>query len=195
MQTLELDLTKRYTYADYLTWFDNVRRELIDGFINLMSPAPSRFHQYVSKRIFNRLENYLYKKPCEAYYAPFDVRFPKNKSENNNTNIFDVVQPDICIICDKSKLDDKGCIGAPDMIVEIVSLSNTKHDVKTKFNLYQQNGVREYWIVFPYDKMVQVFLLDENGKYQHQANYTEEDKVKVNIFEDLYIDLQDVFED
>ena len=194
MQTLELDLTKRYSYADYLTWFDNVRRELIDGFIHLMSPAPSIKHQIVTGNIHTIVNSYLKSKKCKVLIAPADVRLLNNQKKADK-DVFSVVQPDLFIVCDLAKLDDKGCIGAPDMIVEIVSLSNTKHDVKTKFNLYQQNGVREYWIVFPYDKMVQVFLLDENGKYQHQANYTEEDKVKVNIFEDLYIDLQDVFED
>jgi len=194
MQTLELDLTKRYSYADYLTWFDNVRRELIDGFIHLMSPAPSIKHQIVTGNIHTIVNSYLKSKKCKVLIAPADVRLLNNQKKADK-DVFSVVQPDLFIVCDLAKLDDKGCMGAPDMIVEIVSLSNTKYDVKTKFNLYQENGVREYWIVFPYDKMVQVFLLDENGKYQHQANYTEEDKVKVNIFEDLYIDLKDVFED
>jgi len=194
MQTLELDLTKRYSYADYLTWFDNVRRELIDGFIHLMSPAPSIKHQVVALNISTIINIYLKNKKCKVLIAPADVRLLNNQKKADK-DVFSVVQPDLFIVCDLAKLDDKGCMGAPDMIVEIVSLSNTKYDVKTKFNLYQENGVREYWIVFPYDKMVQVFLLDENGKYQHQANYTEEDKVKVNIFEDLYIDLKDVFED
>ena len=194
MQTLELDLTKRYSYADYLTWFDDKRRELIDGIISLMSPAPSMKHQEVSRNMLRIFANFLHKKTCKVFYAPFDVRLPKN-GEKENEKLFNVVQPDLCIICDPSKIDDKGCLGAPDMIVEIISLSNTKHDVKTKFELYQKHGVKEYWIVFPYDKMVQVWLLDDNGKYQLQANFVEDDKIKVNILPECEIDLTDVFED
>jgi len=194
MQTLELDLTKRYSYADYLTWFDDKRRELIDGIISLMSPAPSTTHQVVAGNIFNLLKIFLKKKTCRVFIAPFDVRLPKN-GEKENEKLFNVVQPDLCIICDPSKIDDKGCLGAPDMIVEIISMSNTKHDVKTKFELYQQHGVKEYWIVFPYDKMVQVWLLDDIGKYQLQANFVEDDKIKLNILPECEIDLTDVFED
>jgi len=190
-----LDLTKRYTYADYLTWFDNVRRELIDGFISLMSPAPSNKHQKVSVNISGFIWNYLRGKKCQIRQAPFDVRLPKNKSENHNQLIYNVVQPDICIICDPLKLDDKGCIGAPDMIVEILSSSSSKHDIQTKSQLYQDNGVKEYWIVFPYEKVVEVFLLDENSKYISQGKFAEDELVKVNIFEDLHIDLAEIFED
>ncbi len=192
MQTLDLDLTKRYSYADYLTWFDDVRRELIDGFINMMSPAPNRFHQKVFGKVYNHFFNYLKGKICEVYSAPFDVRFPKPKSEKSNKKIYDVVQPDICVICDPAKLDDKGCLGAPDFIIEIVSLGNAKHDIKKKYELYEKNGVREYWIITPYEKIVQVFVL-ENDKYQLKGTFTDEDQVKVNIFEDLVIDLKDVF--
>jgi len=195
METLNLDLTKRYTYADYLTWFDNVRRELIDGFISLMSPAPSNKHQKVSNDLNGFIWNYLRGKKCQIRQAPFDVRLPKNKSENHNQLIYNVVQPDICIICDPLKLDDKGCIGAPDMIVEILSSSSSKHDIQTKSQLYQDNGVKEYWIVFPYEKVVEVFLLDENSKYISQGKFAEDELVKVNIFEDLHIDLAEIFED
>jgi Uma2 family endonuclease len=192
---LQLDLNKRYTYADYLTWFDDKRRELIDGLIKPMSPAPKRIHQEISKIISVTFQNYLKNKKCKVYYSPFDVRFPKNGEKENN-KIYTVVQPDICIICDLSKLDDRGCLGAPDMIIEIASENNTKHDVETKFQLYQDHGVREYWIVFPYEKTVNVFLLNEKGKYEIIAMYAEDSKVPVNIFNgELEIDLADVFEE
>ena len=192
---LELDLTKRYTFDDYLTWADDKRRELFDGIIKMMTPSPNRFHQQVSKRISYDIQTYLKKKKCEVYYAPFDVRLP-NIDEKETKKIYTVVQPDICIICDLSKLDDKGCIGAPDMIIEIVSPSNSKHDVEDKFNLYQKYGVREYWIVFPYEKTVNVFVLNETGKYQLVGMFAEDSKVPVNIFSgDLNIDLAVIFEE
>jgi Uma2 family endonuclease len=193
---LELDLTKQYTFADYLTWADEIRRELMGGFIKLMTPAPSRIHQEVSKRISYDMQTYLKNKKCELYYAPFDVRLPNNH-ENANDKIFTVVQPDICIICDLTKLDDKGCIGAPDMIIEISSPTNSKRDVEEKFELYQNHGVREYWVVFPYEKTVNVFLLNEtSGKYDFKGMYAEDSKVAVNIFNgDFMIDLAEIFEE
>ncbi len=190
---LQLDLTKRYSYADYLTWLDDTRRELIDGVVRLLFPAPQRIHQKVSKKLSWHIENFVFRKKCELYYAPFDVRLPKNGEKDGN-QIYTVVQPDICVICDTTKLDDRGCIGAPDLIIEIVSPSNTKHDVETKYQLYQKHGVREYWTVFPYDKMVNVFLLDESGKYQLVGVYAEDSKVPVNIFNgELEIDLVEIF--
>ena len=113
---LTLDSTKRYTYADYLTWADDVRRELIEGFIKLF-PAPRRVHAKISRNIVWYLETVVRKNKgtCEVYDAPFDVRLPKN-GDTANDKIYNVVQPDICIVCDPSKLDERGCCGAPDMI-------------------------------------------------------------------------------
>ncbi len=121
--TLDLDVTKRYTYADYLTWLDDKRLELIDGFIHLMS-APWRKHARALSKINFRLEAFIEMKKgkCHVYTAPFDVRLPLHGSTDDD-KIFDVVQPDLCVVCDLSKLDDKGCIGAPDLIVEILSPS------------------------------------------------------------------------
>jgi len=194
METLQLDLNKRYTYADYLTWFDDIRRELIDGFVKLMSPAPRRVHQEVSSNLNSLLWNYLRRKKCKVYHAPFDVRLPEN-GDNEASKTYTVVQPDLCVVCEVSKLDDKGCLGAPDFIIEIVSQGNSKHDVETKFNLYQKHAVREYWIVHPHDQTVNVFVLDNNGKYQFGGLYAKGTTVKVNIFDDLFIDLSEVFED
>ncbi len=191
---LQLDLTKRYTFADYITWLDDVRRELIDGFIKMMSPAPNTIHQRISSRLSRRISNYLYQKKCEMYYAPFDVRLPKNGEKNGN-QIYTVVQPDICVVCDSNKIDERGCLGAPDLIIEIVSPKNTKHDTETKFDLYQKHGVREYWIVFPYESTISVFLLNSKGKYEIVRMYTEDSKVPVNIFNgELEIDLTEVFD-
>jgi Uma2 family endonuclease len=191
---LQLDLEKRYTYADYLTWFDDKRRELIDGFIKMMTPAPRRIHQEISGNINFIIKKFLKQKKCKIYSSPFDVRLPKN-GEKENDKLYTVVQPDLCIICDLSKLDDKGCLGAPDLIIEITS-DKPKYDVEEKFKLYEKHGVREYWIVFPNDKTVSVFLLNEIGKYEIVGMFAEDSKVPVNIFNgDLEIDLTEVFEE
>jgi Uma2 family endonuclease len=194
MDTLNLDLNKKYTYADYLTWMDNVRRELYDGIINLMTPAPSRKHQRISTNLVSIFWNFLRHKSCEVYHAPSDVRLPKGKQIKSNTQIHTVLQPDIYVICDLSKMDDKGCLGAPDLIIEIVSPNDSKRDVKDKFEIYQEHCVREYWIVNPNDENVTVFFLDKNGKFQFTGMYAGDDKIPVNIFNgDLSIDLTEVF--
>jgi len=194
MNTLNLDLDKRYTYADYLTWMDDVRRELFDGFIKLMTPAPSRRHQELSVNLTVLLGAFLIHKEFKLYHAPSDVRFPKNKSLKSDKQIFTVLQPDLYIVCDLSKLDDRGCLGAPDLIIEIISPKNSKRDLKDKFEIYQQHGVREYWIVGPNDETVNVFVLDENGKFQFKGLYANDDKIPVNIFNgDLKVDLTEVF--
>jgi Uma2 family endonuclease len=194
MDTSNLDLSKRYTYADYLTWMDDVRRELFDGFIKLMTPAPSRMHQKISTNLTRVFGNFLLQKDCEVYHAPSDVRFPKDRKSQEDKQVYTVLQPDLYIVCDLSKLDDKGCLGAPDLIIEIVSPKNALRDTRDKFNIYQEQGVREYWIVNPSDENVNVFVLDENGKFQFVGIYAEDDKIPVNIFNgELKVDLTEVF--
>jgi len=194
MDSLNLDLNKRYSYADYLTWMDDVRRELFDGFIKLMTPAPSRRHQELSVSLTLQIGNFLLHKKCKLYHAPSDVRFPKDNKNKDDKLVYTVLQPDIFVVCDLSKLDDRGCLGAPDMIIEIVSPKNSKRDLKDKFEIYQQFGVREYWIVNPNDENVNVFVLDEKEKFQLVGMYAEDDKIPVNIFNgDLMIDLTEVF--
>ena len=192
---LTLDLKKRYTYADYLTWFDDVRRELINGFIKIMSPAPRPKHADVSFNISGNLWSILKKKwgKCKVYPAPFDVRFPK-KGETADDKIDTVVQPDICVVCDFSKIDERGCCGAPDMIVEILSPSSGKKDLTEKFVLYEESGVKEYWIVYPDSKAITVFLLQSDGRYDAGTVYELEGKVPVYVFDNYLIDLDDIFE-
>ena len=194
MDTLNLDLNKRYNYADYLTWMDDVRRELHDGFIKLMTPAPSRRHQEISLSLTLQVGNFLLHKKCKLYNAPSDVRFPKDKQSKEDKLVYTVLQPDLFVVCDHSKLDARGCLGAPDLIIEIVSPKNPKRDLKDKFDIYQEHGVREYWIVNPNDENVSVFFLDEKGKFQLVGMYAEDDKIPVNIFNgDLKVDLMEVF--
>ena len=191
---LSLDLNKRYTYADYSTWLDGKARELIYGFIKMMSPAPRRIHVDVGYNISWLLGAFARKNKgkCKVYYAPFDVRFPKN-GETADDKIDTVVQPDICVICDLSKLDERGCCGAPDMIVEILSPSTAKRDMTEKFSLYEEFGVKEYWIVHPQEQAINVFLLQENGKYDEGTLYEWGGKIPVSIFDNYLIDLNDIF--
>lgn len=182
---------KAYTYGDYITWPEDKRIELIDGQIYMMAP-PSRVHQKVLGGIFYQFFNYLQGKSCEVYTAPFGVRLPSSDEENDK-DIKTVVEPDIVVVCDTSKLDDEGCKGAPDLIVEIVSPSTARKDRVEKFNLYEKFGVREYWIVEPESKIVSVFTLQDNKRYGRPEIYTDEDKIKAFIFDDLVIDLKSVF--
>ena len=192
---LSLDISRRYTYADYLTWLDDIRRELINGFIRLMSPAPRLVHAEVSANITWHLGSVVRRNKgrCKVFAAPFDVRFPKD-GETSDEKIDTVVQPDICVICDLSKIDERGCCGAPDMIVEILSPSSTKKDITEKFALYEESGVKEYWIVYPADKSIQVFLLQGDGKYDTGTLYELAGKVPISIFNNHLIDMDDIFE-
>ncbi|WP_248927752.1 Uma2 family endonuclease [Paenibacillus hamazuiensis] len=183
-----------YTYGDYLQWPEGIRVELIDGKVYNMSPGPNRIHQEIFGTLFNAFFNYLKDKPCKVYAAPFDVRLPKS-SETSDEDIKTVVQPDITVICDHSKLDDKGCKGAPDLIVEIVSPTSLKTDVKTKLTLYEKHGVREYWIVYPSDKSVVVYRLQPDGNYVLADAYARDEQMPVGIFDDFTIDLKEIFAD
>jgi Uma2 family endonuclease len=185
----DLDLTKEYTYADYLLWKFQERVELLRGFIRKMSPAPSRRHQTILQNINKKLLNVVEGKTCNVYVAPFDVRLPIPSAKKDTT----VVQPDICVVCDESKLDDYGCIGAPDLIVEILSPSNSKHDIDTKFGLYEEAGVQEYWMVEPEEKMVLVYTL-QNGKYIGMRPYTVDQIVDSPLFPVLKIAVNEVFD-
>ena len=190
-----LNLSKRYSYADYLTWTDDVRRELIDGIVYVLS-APTRLHMDITGFIWEKFRSFIKKKEgeCKVYFAPFDVRFPNN-GETDNNKIYTVVQPDICVICDPEKLDRRGCIGAPDLIVEVQSPSTAKKDMFEKFKLYERSGVKEYWIVFPKEEGLTVFKLGKNGKYDQGTAYQFEGKVPVGIFKGLKIDLEELFQD
>ena len=184
----DLDLSKQYTYSDYLLWQFSERVELIKGFIKKMSPAPSRNHQTVVKNIAVKLSSVLENKPCSFYFAPFDVRLPIPSAKKNTT----VVQPDLCIICDESKLDEQGCNGAPDLIVEILSPNNSKHDLDTKFRLYEESGVKEYWMVEPTQKMVLVYTL-QNDCYIGLKPVLVDETINSPLFPDMKIEVADVF--
>ena len=172
--------TNIYTEEDYYNLPENVRAELIDGQIYYMS-APSRIHQEILMFLSKTIANYIDSKkgPCKVYPAPFAVKLFSEDDRN-------VVEPDISVICDPNKLTDRGCTGAPDWIVEIVSPSNSSHDYIRKLNLYADAGIREYWIVNPIKESIFVYHLEET-KFEAAA-YTFQDKIKVNIYDDLWID-------
>jgi len=194
---LSLDINKRYTYADYLTWADDKMRELLDGFVRLMLPAPTVQHAIVSSRLSNQLINFIDQNggKCLVFYAPFDVRFPKNPDKTADDQIYTVVQPDICVICDRSKLEERGCLGAPDMVIEILSLSSQRYDLREKFNIYETGGVKEYWVVSPKEKGINVFILQSNGKYDAGTVYEENTHVPVRTLEGLSINTDTLFRD
>ncbi|MEH2931061.1 Uma2 family endonuclease [Candidatus Ventrimonas sp. KK005] len=169
-----------YTEEDYYNLPENVRAELINGQIYYMA-APSRIHQEILMFLSKTIANYIDSKkgPCKVYPAPFAVKLFSEDDRN-------VVEPDISVICDPNKLTDRGCTGAPDWIVEIVSPSNSSHDYIRKLNLYADAGIREYWIVNPIKESIFVYHLEET-KFEAAA-YTFQDKIKVNIYDDLWID-------
>jgi len=184
----DLDLTKTYSYADYLLWQFQDRVELIKGFIQKMSPAPGMVHQRISNNLSFELNNYFKRKDCDVFVAPFDVRLPIPSTKKDTT----VVQPDLCIICDERKLDARGCNGTPDLMVEIISQNNSTHDVHTKFNLYQEAGVKEYWIIEPIDKIIFVYTLI-NKEFIGLKPQVEGENIKSPLFPELVIALEDVF--
>lgn len=188
---------QKYTYQDYLSWDDGKRWELFHGVPyelvfgddpENMTPAPNRKHQKVSGNLFRLIGNYLVGKSCEVFAAPFDVCL--SKEENDDT----VIQPDLSIFCDKSKLDNHGARGAPDWVIEILSPSTLKRDLSIKQALYQEYGVKEYWIVDPDKHSILVYNLQKDG-YFHFIEEFKEGNIAPALFPDLSIDLAEVFKD
>lgn len=189
----DIDFSLTYSYANYLTWLFDDRVELIKGKVFKMSPAPSPLHQEVSASISYNLYHYLKNKPFKVYYAPFDVRFPKESLADKD--IYTVLQPDICVICDTSKIDDRGCIGAPDIVIEILSPGNNKTELLNKYRVYEEFGVKEYWVVSSIEKTFLKYMLDSNGKYQPSRLFTLSEKVYSGILPGFELDLDEVFKD
>ncbi len=181
----------RYSLADCLIWDENELIEIIDGEAFMMA-TPSRIHQKISGELFRQLANYLEGKKCEVYSAPFGVRLFEQDGDRPE-DVDTVVEPDISVVCDRSKLDKLGCKGAPDLIVEILSPSSLRHDRLVKLNLYQRAGVREYWIVDPENRSVMVFLPDRNGSFRLHEDYGREDVAKVSALDGCFIELNKVF--
>ena len=185
----QLDLKKQYTYTDYLSWQFRERVELIKGFIHRMSPAPSSGHQDVSSRVFGPLFNFVKEHNCKVFTAPFDVRFV-----DEDGVIRDTVQPDISVICNLSLIDRRGCLGAPDLVVEILSPSSSKRDLTYQYELYQKHGVKEYWVAHPEEKTMLIYTLDDKQQYQPSRLYTRGDIISSKVLMGLTLDLDEVFD-
>ncbi len=189
----QLDPEGTYSYADYLKWQFQERVELFRGKVVKMSPAPSIRHQAVSTVLNGHFFNYFRHDKCQLFAAPFDVRlYNRKKSLKADEDVFSVVQPDLCVVCDPIKLQDgRSCNGAPDLVIEILSPGNPKREMKDKFELYEEAAVREYWLVHPLDESVQIYVLNEAERYIGLQPATE--VARSAIFPELSVDLAEVF--
>lgn len=192
MDINQLDFSKRYTYADYLTWGFKERVELIKGYVYKKDTWTLDLHQRIATGLSSEIYQYFKKKPCQVRAAPYDVRLLDSKKSTDDNQIYTVVQPDICVICDAAKIDRRGCIGAPDWIIEILSPGNTKTEMQDKYNLYEENGVREYWIVQPEYEAIQQFIL-QAGKLELRRMLSSPAVLASACFPDLEIELEGIF--
>lgn len=188
----QLDLSQRYTYADYRSWRFTELVELIRGRVMRKMSAPTSAHQLTATNFTVEIGQFLKRKSCRVFAAPFDVRLLRSTG-NGDAQVQTVVQPDLCVICDPTKIDKRGCLGAPDWIVEIVSPSTASHDTKTKFDLYAESGVGEYWIVFPGEQTISVYVL-EGDEYQPKGDYYEPGPVPTHTLPDLHLEWADLFD-
>jgi Uma2 family endonuclease len=188
----ELDLNKTYSYADYLTWQFDDRVELLSGKIFSMGSTPNTTHQRISRQLTGILYNFSKQHPCTLFAAPFDVRLIDKKKSTLDKEIFTVVQPDLCVICDETKIDERGAIGAPDLVIEILSPGNSNKEMKYKFDLYEEAGVLEYWIVNPADKTIFIYVLKEN-QFIGMHPLIEEDTIQSRLFPKLDFQLAEIF--
>ena len=181
-----------YTYQDYLSWPSDERWEVIDGVAYNMTPAPSSNHQRICRELATVFNNFLKGKTCEIFPAPFDVRLPHQDEEERLVST--VVQPDLTLICNKHLIDQHGCNGCPDLVIEVTSPSTMQKDLKIKFRRYEIAGVKEYWIVHTEGKTIVVYALGSDGKYGRPNVYTADDQLSVTILPGLILDLSDIFQ-
>lgn len=178
------------TYSEYLELGEDVRYEVIDGQIYNMSPAPNTKHQAVQRELLTEFNIYLRGKQCSVFGSPIDVCF--SEEDNDIKKIKEWIEPDLVIVCDKSKIQEKRIVGVPDLVIEILSNSTSKKDKTVKYNRYQRAGVKEYWIVDPSNEIIYVYLLN-NGKFVQSDTYFKDDSIPVNIFKDFSIELKNIF--
>jgi len=187
----QLDLSGYYTYTDYLTWRFKERVELIKGMIFRMSPAPNLNHQRISIKLVGALALHLEDhKKCEVFHAPFDVRLPVSLKKGK---VDTVVQPDICVICDPKKLEKQGCNGAPDLVIEILSPGNSKTEMRDKYAVYEESGVKEYWLIDPANEAGIIYSLDKKGKYFGSPFYTSGQQMKSKVIKGFKFDMNSIF--
>lgn len=179
-----------YTYTDYLQFNLDEMVEVIRGKLFRMSPAPGSIHQEVSGNLYFQIRSALNERSCKIFHAPYDVIL--SVSGKDFTKSKTVVQPDLCVICDYDKIKGAGCFGAPDWVIEILSPHTSKKDIQLKYDVYEEAGVKEYWVVMPKQQILEVFIL-EGGKYSRRGAYAYEDTVSPTLFPDMVIDLSEVF--
>jgi len=189
-------LERRYTYADYCRWGDDERWELIDGEAYCLAPAPSATHQRIVVELITQLREMVRDGECEAFVAPFDVRLPDEEAASRGAPddaIDSVVQPDVLVVCDPEKIEERGCLGAPDFVVEVLSPHTGSKDLIRKTDLYERRGVREYWIVQPAERVIIVRVLGENGKWSPPRFVEGKGKLPVAVLPGVAIDLDRLF--
>jgi Uma2 family endonuclease len=191
VQVEEPDHSLSYTYADYMAWKFKERLELFRGKIFKMG-APNMNHQVVGGHLYVQFYNYLKGKTCQVFIAAFDVRLPV-KNRKKDDEITTVVQPDVCIFCDPAKLDDRGACGAPDLAIETLSPSNRKDELRMKYEVYEEAGVKEYWIADPAKKAVLVFLLQPDGKFSVPEIFTGRDQLAAQCVPGLKFNINEIF--
>lgn len=179
-----------FTYGDYCRWPDDERWELIDGEAYAMA-APGLAHQTVVGEMFRQIANHLVGKPCRPFVAPFDVRLPRGNEADDDVTT--VVQPDISVVCDPAKLDERGCRGAPDWVIEVLSPSTAAKDQIQKLTAYERAGVREVWLVHPTDHVVIVYTLSADGCYGKPAIHETTGTLAPGLLPDLLIEWDLVF--
>ncbi|MEI6214826.1 MAG: Uma2 family endonuclease [Desulfuromonadales bacterium] len=184
----------KFSYADYLTWPDNERWEIIDGVPYAMSPAPGSKHQQIQAGLIAQLYVQLKGRQCQVYGAPFDVRLCENKDQQDD-EVESVVQPDVVVVCDRNKVDERGCNGAPDVVLEILSPTTSKYDLSDKRYLYERHGVEELWFIHPIDKTAMIFYLQKNGRYESPVVYGSDATVSLKSVSEVKIDLGSVFDE
>lgn len=187
----EMDFSRSYSYADYFRWRFDERLELIKGKIFRVSPAPSSSHQRICGRVYVKFCHYLASKTCEAFIAPFDVRLPAGSTADED--IFTVVQPDICVVCDPAKVDERGCLGPPDLVIEVLSPGNNRKELIDKFKVYEEAGVKEYWIINPEKRLVIVYTINEKGNYQEINSGPGMSDNLSKLFPDFKMSMEDLF--
>jgi Uma2 family endonuclease len=176
-----------YTYRDYLDWPDDVRYQLVNGTAYMMSPGPNRIHQEISGEIFSAIHAYLKGKPCKVFAAPFDVRFAEGEDTDN------VFQPDVIVVCDETKIDDGGIKSAPDFVAEILSPSTSGLDRGEKYDVYEREGVKEYWIIDPDAKLIETYTRTPEGIFRRKTSPVSA-PVPMTVFDgNLSIDLSPLF--
>jgi Uma2 family endonuclease len=190
MKFSDLDLSQEYSYADYLKWTFEDRLEIIKGKIFKMS-GPNRWHQKLSAELSWRLFSYLRGKTCEVYTAPFDVRLPQKSKRNKD--IYTVVQPDLFVVCDQSKLDRKGCVGAPDIVIEILPPGNNRKELFDKYKVYEESGVKEYWVFQYGEPFCNQHTHNYKGCFRATRQLTTADILTTPILPGFELDLAEIF--